>query len=405
MGNRVVVTGLGIFCGLGKDVPEFWQNIVNCQSGIAPLLSIDMSNIGFKNGCEVKGYQPLDYFATKELGMIDKFSQFSLLAAREAVKDSGIEWTDEQKENTCVITGTSIGGQDSQEDTFLSLYKQQKSRAPLFTIPRTMPNAGASHITMQYGITGISYTTSTACASSNHAIGNAFWHIRNGVCSAAITGGSETPLSYGFLKAWEALRVVAPDTCRPFSKGRQGMVLGEGGAMLVLESLELAKKRGAKIYAEIIGFGMSSDASHITKPNQRGAESAMRLAMKDASLSSDSIDYINAHGTGTMINDSMEVAAIKTIFSGTQRLAISSTKSLHGHVLGGTSAIEALVTSLGLDRQVYPPTANFVGQDPECDIDVIPNKARESQMQYALSNSFAFGGLNAVLALKRWNGN
>jgi nodulation protein E len=405
MGNRVVVTGLGVFCGLGKDVPRFWQNIVDCQSGIAPLLSIDMSDLRFQNGCEVKEYQPLEYFGAKELGMIDKFSQFALLAAREAVKDAGIEWTDEQKENTCVITGTSIGGQDSQEDIFINLYKEQKSRAPLFTIPRIMPNAGASHITMQYGITGMSYTTSTACASSNHAIGNAYWHIRNGVCTAAITGGSETPLSYGSLKAWEALRVVAPDTCRPFSKGRQGMVLGEGGAMLILESLELAKKRGARIYAEIIGFGMSSDASHITKPNQVGAENAMRFALKDAKITPDSINYINAHGTGTTVNDSMEVAAIKTIFNETQRLAISSTKSLHGHVLGGTSAIEALVTSLALDRQIYPPTANYVEQDPECHIDVIPNKAREGKMQYALNNSFAFGGLNAVLAFKRWGGN
>jgi nodulation protein E len=403
--SRVVITGLGVISGLGKDVNEFWQNVTGCRSGIAPIRSMDMSNIRFQNGCEVKDYRPLDYFPAKELDILDKFSQFGLIAAREAVADAGIEWTEERKQNTCVITGTSIGGQDSQEDSFQDLYKEGKNKVPLFSIPRIMPNAAASHITMRYGITGMSYTISTACASSNHAIGNAFWMIRNGLCSMAITGGSETPLSYGFLKAWEAIRVVAPDTCRPFSKGRQGMILGEGGAMLVLESLESARKRGAKIYGEIIGFGMSSDAGHITKPNQTGAENAMRLALRDAAIAPEAIDYINAHGTGTAANDSMETAAIKKVFNGhAQKLAVSSTKSMHGHVLGGSSAIEAVVTTLALKHQVYPPTANFLEEDPECDLDIVPNEAREGKMEHALSNSFAFGGLNAVLAFKRWDG-
>jgi nodulation protein E len=266
-----------------------------------------------------------------------------------------------------------------------------------------MPNAAASHITMEFGITGFAYSISTACASSNHAIGNAFWMIRNGMCDCAITGGSETPLSYGFLKAWEAIRVVAPVTCQPFSKGRQGMILGEGGAMMVLESLDVAMKRGAKIYGEIIGFGMSSDASHITKPNQKGAEQAMRLALKDAAITPEKIDYINAHGTGTVANDVMEAAAINQVFgSHTAQLAVSATKSLHGHVLGGTSAIEAVITALALKHQVLPPTANFNEPDPECPIDVVPNKARQGRIDFALSNSFAFGGLNAVLAFRRW---
>jgi nodulation protein E len=334
---------------------------------------------------------------------MDKFAQFSLIAAREAVTDANIDWTDNLRKKTCVITGTSIGGQNSQEDIFTALYKEGKDRAPLFTIPRVMPNAGASQITMQYGITGFAYTVSTACASSNHAIGNAFWMVRNGVCDMAITGGSEIPLSYGFLKAWEALRVVAPDTCRPFSKGRQGMVLGEGGAMLVLESLDNAVARGAKIYGEIIGFGMSSDASHITKPNQAGAEAAMQMALDDARITADQIDYINAHGTGTQVNDAMETAAIKSVFGAhAQSLAASSTKSMHGHALGGTSAIEAVATALALKHQVLPPTANYTEPDPECDLDVVPNQAREGRINFALSNSFAFGGLNAVLAFKKW---
>ena len=375
MRNRVVITGLGVICGLGKDVPEFWQNIVDCKSGIAPIESTDMSNLRFKNGSEVKNYDPTQHFSKKELDLMDKFSQFALIAAKEAVKDAAIEWTDELKKRTCVITGTCIGGQDAMEETFTMLFKENKERAPLFTIPRVMPNAGASHITMEYGITGIAYAVSTACSSSNHAIGNAFWLVRNGLCDMAITGGSEVTLSYGYLKAWEAIRVVAPDTCRPFSKTRQGMVLGEGGAMLVLESLESATKRGAKIYGEIVGFGMSSDAAHITKPNQLGAEAAMRMAMEDAEISPEKIDYINAHGTGTMVNDAMETSAVKTVFGDhSKNLALSATKSLHGHVLGGTSAIEAVATTLALKHQVFPPTANFEEQDEECDLDVVPNK-------------------------------
>ncbi len=404
--NRVVITGLGVISGLGKTQKEFWKNLVTCQSGIAPIQSMDMSNLRFKNGSEVKNYERLEYFQPKEMVAMDKVAQFAIIAAREAVRDANIEWTEELQENTCVITGTSIGGQDSQEDIFIDLYKEEKLRAPLFTIPRIMPNAGASLITMEYGITGYAYTISTACASSNHAIGNAYWLIRNGACTMAITGGSETPLSYGFLKAWEALRVVAQDTCRPFSKDRQGMILGEGSAMLILETLESAQKRGAKIYAEIVGFGMSSDASHITKPNQKGAENAMQRALKDAEISTHEIDYINAHGTGTAVNDAMETASIKSVFGDhADKLAVSSTKSLHGHALGAASAFEAVATTLALQNQVLPPTANFIEKDPECDLDVVPNQSRKAKIEHALSNSFAFGGLNAVLAFKRWNGN
>ena len=403
--RRVVVTGMGSISALGKTVAETWQNVVDCKSGIAPLVSTDMSQIRFKNGGEVKEYNAQNYFTEKEIDLIDKFAQFGVIAAKEAVEHAGIEWTEELRDRTCVIMGTSIGGEGTTEAAFHTLFKEGKNRVNLFTIPRIMPNASASHITMQFGITGFAYAISTACASSNHAIGNAYWMIRNGMCDKAITGGSETPISLAFLKAWEAIRVVAPDTCRPFSKGRQGMTLGEGGAMLVLETLDSALERNAKIYGEIIGFGMSSDAGHITKPNQAGPESAMKLALKDAEIAPDAIDYINAHGTGTIANDAMEVAAIKAVFNGhSKKLAVSSTKSLHGHVLGGTSAIEAVVTALALKNQVYPPTANFTGQDPECDLDVVPNESRAGNMEYALSNSFAFGGLNAVLAFKRWNG-
>lgn len=405
MQNRVVITGLGTICGLGKNATEFWQNTVNGRSAIGPVESIDMTNLRFKNGSEVKGYNPQEYFSKKELDFMDKYSQFGVIAATEAVKDAGIEWTEELQRRTCVITGTSIGGQDAMDEIFRVLYKESSDRAPLFTVPRIMPNAAASHITMRYGITGFAYTVSTACSSSNHAIGHAFWTVRNGLCDVAITGGGEIPLSYGYLKAWEALRVVASETCRPFSKNRDGMILGEGAAMLVLESLALAQKRGAKIYGEVVGFGMSSDAGHITKPNQTGAEAAMQMALNDAGINADEVDYINAHGTGTAVNDAMETAAVKTVFGGrAQKLAMSSTKSLHGHMLGGTSAAEAVATALALHHQIVPPTANYDEPDPECDLDVVPNEARPANIDYALSNSFAFGGLNAVIAFKKWNG-
>jgi nodulation protein E len=266
-----------------------------------------------------------------------------------------------------------------------------------------MPNGAASNISMQLGITGPVYAISTACASSNHAIGNAFWLIRNGVCNQAIAGGSETPFTYTFLKAWEAIRVVAPDTCRPFSKTRQGMILGEGAGMLMMESLESAQQRGATILAEIVGFGMTSDASHITKPDQQGAEQAMKMALRDANIKPEQIGYINAHGTGTLVNDSMEVAAIKNVFGDhANQLSISSTKSLHGHALGATSSLEAIASIMALKEGILPPTANFEEKDDACDIDIVPNASRKKEIHYALSNAFAFGGLNAVLAFKKW---
>ena len=401
--RRVVVTGLGVVSGIGKNKEEFWQSICECRSGIAPLKSVDRTKLRFQNGAEVKNYNPQDYFTDKDLELLDRFAQFGLIAAREALSQAGIEWTDELRQKTCIVTGTSIGGQDTQENAFVDLYQKNRPRAHPLSIPRIMPNALASNISMEFGITGATFTISTACASGNHAVGNAFWMIRSGLNDLAITGGSETPFSFGYLKAWEAIRVVAPDTCRPFSKNRQGMILGEGGAMFVLETLESAEKRGAEIYAEIVGFGMSADASHITKPEQLGAERAMKLALADAQVLPEQIDYINAHGTGTLVNDPMETAAIRGVFARhADKLAVSSTKSLHGHVLGGTSAVEAIATVLAIKNGILPPTANFIEPDPECNLDVVPNKAREKSIEYAMSNAFAFGGLNAVLVFRRW---
>jgi nodulation protein E len=333
---------------------------------------------------------------------MDRFAQFAVIAAREATKDAGIEWIPHLLENAAIITGSCVGGQSTEDLGFHNVYKLGLNRVHPLTIPKTMANAGASHISMEFGITGPSYTISTACSSASHAIGQAFWMVRNGAAPLAITGGSEAPFSFGILKAWEALRVVSPDTCRPFSKDRSGMVLGEGGAMLVLEPLDAARARGAQIHAEIVGFGMSSDASHITQPSAQGAARAMRAALCDAHLTPEAIAYINAHGTGTQANDPTETAAIRAVFGAhADRLAVSSTKSMHGHALGAAGALEALAAILAMRDGFLPPTANFNEPDLACNLDVVPNVSREADLEYALSNSFAFGGLNAVLAFRR----
>lgn len=404
-GRRVVVTGTGVISAIGVNTDAFWDSIVACRSGIGPYSSVDPTQVRFKNGAEVKGFDPAALIEKSSLDLMDRFAQFAVVAAKEAVATAGLEINEENAHRSAVIAGTSIGGVIAQEQSYYDLYKENKSRVHPLSIPKTMPNGAASNVSMQLGITGPVYTISTACASSNHAIGNAFWLIRSGICDQALAGGSETPFTYTFLKAWEAIRVVAPDTCRPFSKTRQGMILGEGGGMLVLESLDTAQKRGATILAEIIGFGMTSDASHITKPDQKGAERAMKLALEDGGISPDNIDYINAHGTGTLVNDSMEVAAVKTVFGNhASSLAMSGTKSLHGHALGATSSLEAVATIKALQHGILPPTANFDEKDESCDIDVVPNASREKDIRYALSNAFAFGGLNAVLAFKKWEG-
>jgi nodulation protein E len=265
-----------------------------------------------------------------------------------------------------------------------------------------MSNAAASRVSLEYRVTGPVYTVSTACSSANHAIGQAFWMVRNGLADAALTGGSEAPFSLGFLKAWEAMRVVSPDTCRPFSCDRSGLILGEGAGILLLEPLDRARARGAPIWGEIAGFGMSSDAHHITQPSPEGAARSMRWALEDAGLPPEAVGYINAHGTGTLANDAAETEAIRSVFGAhAARLLVSSTKSMHGHALGAAGAIEAAATLQALRTGLIPPTANFTRPDPACDLDVVPNTARAAEVECALSNSFAFGGLNAVLVFRR----
>ncbi|MGO9231437.1 MAG: beta-ketoacyl-[acyl-carrier-protein] synthase family protein [Bryobacteraceae bacterium] len=400
--RRVAITGLGAICALGRNTAEVAESLCQGRSGIAPIESTDASQLRFRNGAEVRGYSHQGYFEDRQADFIDRFAQFAVIAAREAVASAGVEWTPELRETAAIVTGSCVGGKCTEDIGFRDVYKLGLNRVHPLTIPKTMANAGASHISMEFGITGPAFTISTACSSAAHAIGQAFWMVRSGMTGLALAGGSEAPFSFGILKAWEAMRVVSPETCRPFSKDRRGMVLGEGAAMLVLEPLDAALARGARIHAELVGFGMSADACHITQPSADGAAKAMRAALRDAGLSPEAIGYVNAHGTGTLANDSTETAALKAVFGAhAAKLAISSTKSMHGHALGAAAALECVATVLALRDGVLPPTANYNVPDPECDLDVIPNQARHAQVEFAISNSFAFGGLNAVLALKR----
>jgi len=407
MARRVVITGLGIVSALGLDVAENWKALCEGRSGIAPLQGVDGSRVGLKiqNAAQVRGFDPLKHFEGGKDAQLDRFAQFSVVAARDAIRDSGITLTTEVREECAIVCGSAVGGQSAIEAGFEDLWVNGRGRVHPLTIPKTMANAGASHIAMDLGLSGPAYTISTACSSANHAMGQAFRMVRDGLAELAVTGGAEAFFTVGMLKAWEAMRVISPDTCRPFSKDRKGMILGEGGAMLIFEPLEAARARGAKIYAEICGFGMTADAHHLTQPTVEGPARAMSAALREASLAPEEIGYINAHGTGTPGNDPVESRAIRKVFGAqADKIGVSSTKSMHGHALGAAGALEAIATVLALRNGILPPTANFTERDPECDLDYIPNQARKAQVGAALSNSFAFGGLNAVVAFRAASG-
>lgn len=401
--RRVVITGVGVISALGNNQVEFWDALRSGRSGIGPITKSDVTDIRFKNAAEVRGFDETQHFEDKMLLWLDPFSHYGIVSARDAITDSGIEFNAELRDRTGVITGNCLGGKTTECEIYKKFYIEHQQRYPPTTIPRAMANAVSSHVSMEFGLTGATFTTSTACSSANHALGQAFWLVRQGTLDVALAGGSEAPICYGNLRAWETMRVVSPDTCRPFSKDRSGMILGEGAAMFVMEELEMARARGAKIYAEVAGFGMSADAHHLTMPLAAGAAKAMREAIADAGLQPEQVGYVNAHGTATQANDPMESEAIRTVFGDhTENVRVSSTKSLHGHTLGAAGAIEGAATVLGLHYGMLPPNANFNEPDPECDINIIANEAVGAEPEAAISNSFAFGGLNAVLAFKRW---
>jgi nodulation protein E len=400
--RRVVITGIGVICATGRNRTEFLASLQNGSCGIGRLDGIEIQDLRFQSGAQVKNFDPLAYMSPKEADMVDRFAQFAVVAAREAVLQSGIVWTPELRETSAIVTGSCIGGQATENQGFYDVYKMSKTRVHPMTIPKTMANGGASAISLEHGITGPVYTVATACSSSAHALGQAAMMVRGGMCDFAIGGGSEAPFSYGLLKAWEAMRVVSPTVCRPFSRDRNGMMLGEGAAMLTLESLDHALARGATPIAELAGFGMSSDAHHITQPSSEGAAKAMRAALKDAGIQPEQVGYVNAHGTGTTVNDIAETRALHLVFgSHAPKLAVSSTKAMHGHTLGAAGAIESTAAIMALAHGFIPPTINYNERDPECDLDYVPNCPRQADLEYALSNSFAFGGLNAVLVFKR----
>ena len=403
--RRVAITGIGCISALGLNVGAFWGRLVNGCSGIGPISLVPPEKLHVQVGAEVRGYLPERCFEPKRLNLLDRFSQFAVVASREAVADAGLDFSNGLGRHTAVVLGTGTAGKTTDDEAFYHLYAEGNPRVSPLVIPRLMASSATSHLTMEHGITGPAFTVSSACSSSSHAIGQAFGMVRSGMADLALAGGSEACFTLGTLKAWESMRVMAPDTCRPFSRNRRGMVLGEGAAVLVLEPLEAAQRRGARIYAELAGAGMSSDAGHITLPCEHGAARAMQAALDDARLDPADIDYINAHGTGTTANDSTETRAICRVFGERARtLPVSSTKSMHGHALGASGAIELAATALAIHEGVAPPTANFVEPDPECDLDCMPNQAREMPIRAALSNSFAFGGLNAVLAVRRFDG-
>ena len=399
--TRVVITGAGTINPLGHSVPETFAAMREGACGIGQLDIRDVDRLSVKIGAQVKGYDPDAEFNRQQQALYDRFTQFTLIAAREALTQSGLEFSGQLAAETGVVLGTSGGGLSTLDDNYRAVYEEGKNRVHPFIVPKLMNNAAASHVSMTYNIKGPSFTVATACASSNHAMGQAFHMIRSGMARVMITGGSESMLCFGGVKAWEGLRVMSKDACRPFSANRNGMVQGEGAGVFVFEEYEHAKARGADILAEVIGFSMTSDASDIVMPSQQGAARAISGALADAKIAADKVAYINAHGTGTAANDKTECAAVASVFGPhADSVMISSTKSMHGHLIGGTGAVELLAVLMALRDGVVAPTIGYEEPDPECALDVVPNEAREATVEYALSNAFAFGGFNAVLALK-----
>jgi nodulation protein E len=403
--HRVVVTGLGAITPLGHDVASYWDGLKRGADGIRPVELIAPERLNQKVLGEVKGFDPLKHFGERELPILDRVSQFAVVAAKQAIAQSGLSFEGELSERTAAIIGTGVGGQTTIDDSFKRLYEEQQPRVYPLTIPKLMANAPASQVSMHCGLRGPSFGVVSACASATHAIGLSYQLVRSGAAQCAVAGGAEASISFGAIKGWEAMRVMAPDKCRPFSKDRKGMIIGEGTALVVLETEEAARKRGADILAEVAGFGMSADAKDITAPDAGGMARAIVAALADAKVDRGGVQYINAHGTGTTANDRTETAALKASFGDhADKLAISSTKSMIGHALGAAGALEMVATVMSLRDKVVAPTINYLGQDPECDLDYVPTEARDLSIDVALSNSFAFGGLNAVLVLRRYQG-
>jgi 3-oxoacyl-[acyl-carrier-protein] synthase II len=405
MRRRVAVTGLGIISPCGNNINDFSTNIIAGKSGVRRVSSEYSNLLSVKIAGEVD-FNPLDYFTKRQTSSLDRVSQFALAAASQAWKDAGLSLDVKEKERAGVYIGSGMGGVHTIEEEYDQLFRHNADRVKPLTVLMVMNNAAASHISIEYGLSGPCLTVSTACASSANAIGEAFRQIRDGYVDVMLAGGTEAFLTYGSFRSWESLRVLAVEdpedpskSCKPFSKNRSGIVLGEGAALLVLEEMERAISRGVSIYAELLGYGSTSDAVHMTKPSFEGQARAISEALKEAGISSENIEYINAHGTATQLNDLLETQAIKKVFGDyAYRVPISSTKSMHAHTMGAAGAIELVVSLLAIKHQAIPPTINLDQPDPECDLDYVPKLGRKGmKVNTVMSNSFAFGGTNAVL--------
>jgi len=400
--GRVVITGAGSINPLGATVTETWAAMQAGRCAIGPMAFRDSDRLSVQIGAQVQGFRPEDHLSRAELGFADRFAQFALVAARQAVAQSGLAFDGALAARAGVVIGTAGGGLTTSDDAYRAVYAEGKNRVHPFTVPRLMHNAAASLVGMAFGLQGPSFSVATACAGSNHAMGLAFQMVRSGAAPVMLAGGAEAMLCFGGIKAWEGLRVMSSDGCRPFSADRNGLVQGEGAAVFVFEDYDHARARGAVMLAEVVGFSMGADAADMVMPSVEGAARAMAGALRDARLAPEAVGYINAHGTGTAANDRTECAAVRQVFGAhADRLMISSTKSMHGHLIGATGAVELLACLMALSEGVIAPTIGYRVPDPDCALDVVPNEARAARVDVVLSNAFGFGGLNAVLALAR----
>jgi nodulation protein E len=407
--RRVAITGLGAISALGIGVPAFWDRLIAGRSGVGRITHFDPTAYTAQAAAQVPGFDPSAHFDESRQEMLDRFAQFALVAAAEAIAQAGLALTEEEQDRAGVAIGSGMGGVVTQDDRYLKLYAHGVTRVHPFSIPRIMNSAAAAQVSMQYGLRGPALSFATACAAAAHAIGEAFEIIRSERADVMIAGGADAPIAPGVIRCWEAMRVLAPApagdpsrACRPFSRDRLGMVLGEGAGVVVLEAWDRAVARGAPILAELAGYAATADAAHITQPGIHAPARAITLALTQARLAPSDVGYVNAHGTGTRLNDSTETATIKRAFGAhAPQLAISSTKAMHGHAMGASAALELIATVLAVRNGIVPPTVNYTEADPDCDLDYVPNTARALTLRAAVSNSFAFGGLNAVLAVRQ----
>ena len=405
--RRVAVTGLGAVSALGVGAAPFWARLQAGAGGVRRIAGFDPAGFLAQAAAEVPDFDAAAHFEEGERDVLDPFAQFALVAALEAWRQAGIALAEEEHDRAGAILSSAMGGVATQEDAYQRMYAAGATRFHPFTVPRVMNNAAAGHVSMRFGLRGPTLSTATACAAAAHAIGEAAEMIRAGRADVMIAGGADAPIAPGVVRAWEALRVLAPmaddpaRTCRPFSRDRLGMVLGEGAGVVVLEAWERAERRGAAILAELAGYGATADAAHLTQPGLEAPARAIALALQQARLAPADVDYVNAHGTATRLNDAAETSILKRAFGDhARRLAISSTKAMHGHAMGASAGLEFVATVLALRHGVAPPTINLCDPDPACDLDYVPNRARPMRIRAAISNSFAFGGLNAVLAVR-----